>query len=125
LRPPGEAVGQASPDRAPAVWVLYSEGCPEGEASPEVLREVLSETAPGTGVEMAELSSRTFFELGTPGSPTILVNGRDLCPPGDSPSAATSCCGLYATPDGPRSHPTVEMVRDVLREHGVVSVAVL
>ncbi len=99
--------------------MLYSEGCPGGEASAGVLREVLSEMAPGTEVEMVELSSRLFFELGTPGSPTILVNGLDLFPVGEGPSVAASCCRLYATPEGPKSHPTACMVRDALRECGV------
>jgi hypothetical protein len=99
--------------------MLYSEDCPGGEASAGVLRRVLSETAPGTEIEMVELSSRAFFELGTPGSPTILVNGRDLFPAGEGPSAAASCCRLYATPEGPKCHPTAGMVRDALGECGV------
>jgi hypothetical protein len=115
-------VHQASTDHATIVRVLYSEGCPGGEASAGVLREVLSEMAPGTEVEMTELSSPAFFELGAPGSPTILVNGLDLFPPGEGPSAAASCCRLYATPEGPRSHPTAGMVRDALRERSVGSV---
>jgi hypothetical protein len=64
-----------------------------------------------------------FFELDTPGSPTILVNGRDLFPLGEGPFAAALCCRLYITPEGPKSHPTVGMVRDALRERGVGSVA--
>lgn len=54
--------------------------------------------APGTGVEAVELSSQGLSELGAPGSPTILEEGRDLFPTGEDPSAATSCCRLYATP---------------------------
>ena len=102
--------------------MLYSEGCPGGEASARALREVLSGTAPGPEIQAIELSSRAFFELGAPGSPTILVNGLDLFPPGEGPSAAASCCRLYATPEGPRSHPTAGMVRDALRERSVGSV---
>jgi len=101
--------------------VLYSEGCPGGEASAKVLREVLSEAAPGTEVELVELSSQAFFELGTPGSPTILVDGRDLFPGDEGPHAAASCCRLYATPEGPNSHPTAGMVREALKGRGVGS----
>ena len=103
--------------------MLYSEGCPRGGGSARALREALSETTPGPEIQTIELSSRAFFELGTPGSSTILVDGRDLFVPGEGPSAAASCCRLYATPEGPRSHPTVGMVRDALRERGVISVA--
>jgi hypothetical protein len=123
LRPPGEAVHQVSPDHATVVRVLYAEGCPGGEASAGVLREVLSRTVPGTEIEMVELASRAFFELGTPGSPTILVDGRDLFLPGDSPSAAACCCRLYSTPEGPKRHPAGGMVREALRERGVGSIA--
>ena len=85
----------------------------------EALREALSRTAPGTMVEAVELSMREFRRLGAPGSPTILVNGRDLFPADEAPSAAASRCRLYATPEGLRSHPTAEMVTDALRGLGV------
>ncbi len=49
--------------------MLYSEGCPGGEASARVLREALSETAPGTEVQTVELSSRAFF--GPKSHPTV------------------------------------------------------
>jgi len=91
-------VSPANPDYATGVRVLYSEGCP------------------GTEIEAVEISSRAFFELGTPGNPTILVNDRDLFP-----AAAASCCKLYATPEGPKSHPTAGMVRDTLRGIGLGS----
>ena len=80
-----------------------------------LLREALAQTAPGTEIEAVELSSRAFSELGTPGSPTILVNGRDLFPAGEGPTAAAPRCRLYATPEGPKSHPTVGMLKDALR----------
>lgn len=120
MRPPGETVSPADPNQATVIRVLYSEGCPGGEASARVLREVLSETAPETEVETVELSSQAFFELGTRGSPTILVDGRDLFPATSDPSVAASCCRLYATPDGPRSHPTAGMVRAALERSGVL-----
>ncbi len=121
MLPPGDEVNPADPDHATVlVRVLYSEGCPGGEASATVLREVLSETALGTEIETVELSSRAFFELGTPGSPTILLNGRDLFPTGEGPSAAASCCRLYHTPEGPRSYPTAGMVRTALERSGVL-----
>ena len=119
MRPPGEAVSPTNADHAISALVLYSEGCPGGEAAAKILREVLSETAPGTEVEVVELSSRAFFELGTPGSLTILVNGRDLFPADEGPSTAASCYRLYATPEGPKSHPTAGMVRESLKGSGV------
>ena len=60
--------------------MLFSEGCPGGEASVENLREVLSEMAHEAGLELVKLTVQVFGDLGTPGSFTILVNGRDLFP---------------------------------------------
>jgi len=85
--------------------VLFSEGCPGGEASVEILREVLSEMAHEAGVELVKLSVQEFGDLGTPGSPTILVDGRDLFPLDTAGPTTASCCRLYATPEGIKSHP--------------------
>ena len=96
--------------------MLYSEGCPGGTASADVLREVLSRVAPGTAVEPVEFPVERLHELGMPGSPTILVNGRDLFPADENTSSATAPhCRLYATPEGLRSHPTAGMITDALR----------
>ena len=50
-----------------------------------------------------------------PGSPTILVNGEDLFPAERRATRATSC-RIYATPEGPKNHPTATMVREALVE---------
>ena len=112
--PPTSAGGPAS---GIAVRVLYSEGCPGGTASADVLRGVLSRVAPGTAVEPVELPAERLHELGMPGSPTILVNGRDLFPADENNSSATAAphCRLYTTPEGLRSHPTAGMITDALR----------
>jgi hypothetical protein len=50
-----------------------------------------------------------------PGGPTILVNGEDLFPTERRATRATSC-RIYATPEGPKNHPTATMVREALVE---------
>ena len=65
-------------------------------------------------VRLVELPSGRLCELGAPGSPTILVNGRDLFPAGEASPAEASSCRLYATPEGLKSYPTAAMVRDAL-----------
>jgi len=117
VRPTGEVVSPRN--HTPTIRVLYSEGCPGGEASVRLLREALAQTAPGTEVEAVELSSQAFSELDTPGSPTILVKGRDLFPAGQCLTAAASCCRLYATPEGLKSHPTAGMLKDALKSSDV------
>ncbi|MBA2714807.1 MAG: thioredoxin family protein [Rubrobacteraceae bacterium] len=111
MRAPTPPLNTATKSR---VRVLYFEGCPGGEASGEVLREVLSEVAPGIEVEMVELPAREFGDLGTPGSPTILLDGKDLFPADETRPVPASCCRLYATPEGIKSHPTAGMVREAL-----------
>lgn len=99
------------------VRVLYSEGCPGGLVSGDILREAVSEVAPKTEVEVVELPQEEFRRLGTPGSPTILFDGGDLFPvegPCGDLSVGVSCCRVYATPEGLKSHPTKEMVVEAL-----------
>ena len=96
------------------IQVLFSEGCPGGEASVEILREVLSEMAYEAKVEFVKLPVQEFGDLGTPGSPTILVNGRDLFPLDTGRPTTASFCRLYATPEGIKSHPTTVMAREAL-----------
>ncbi len=47
------------------------------------------------------------------GSPIILVNGEDLFPAERRSTRATSC-RIYATPEGPKDHPTAPMVHEAL-----------
>ena len=46
------------------------------------------------------------------GSPTILVDGRDVA--GDGTTAAANCCRVYQTDDGIRGVPSVEMITAAL-----------
>ena len=49
------------------------------------------------------------------GSPTILINGKDVA--GVDPGADASCCRVYKWPDGKlRGIPTVEMIESALKE---------
>ena len=52
--------------------------------------------------------------LRAPGSPTILVNGRDLFPwRGEAPGCALAC-RVYSTPTGLAGAPTVDQLVDAL-----------
>jgi hypothetical protein len=96
------------------IQLLFSEGCPGGEAPAEILHEILSEMSHEAGLELVKMSVQEFGDLGTPGSPTILVNGFDLFPLDTAGPTTASCCRLYATPEGIKSHPTAGMVREAL-----------
>lgn len=96
--------------------ILYFKGCPGLAASRDVLERAIRETGlEGIGVVPVRLGPDEWS--GLPGSPTILVDGEDLFP--TEPGATTNggpTCRIYATPEGPRNHPTVGMVREALQE---------
>jgi hypothetical protein len=59
-------------------------------------------------------NSEAAQRLRVPGSPTIRVDGQDLFPVPQRASYALGC-RTYATPEGLRGSPTVEMLREALR----------
>ena len=69
-----------------AVEVLSLPGCPSVEGTLRMAGEVLSAVVPGTEVREVRLTGREAIERGFPGSPTVLVNGRDI--EGREPHAA-------------------------------------
>ena len=52
-------------------------------------------------------------ELGFRGSPTVLVDGRDVFARGDEPFGLS--CRIYQTPGGSAGAPTLDQLRGVLR----------
>jgi len=53
---------------------------------------------------------------GFAGSPTIRVDGEDLFPAQRRDETHALSCRIYASPEGPKDHPTEAMVRAALRE---------
>jgi len=68
------------------VEVLSLPGCPGAEGALSMAREVGAALAPGTDVRDIRLTEAQASERGFPGSPTVLVNGRDI--EGSEPHAA-------------------------------------
>jgi hypothetical protein len=87
------------------VGFLFYEDCPSHELALERLREVLAEEGIDTEVEVIEVKSEEQAqELHFVGSPTILVNGRDIDPrPSDSHYALT--CRTYLLEEDGRISP--------------------
>ena len=82
------------------VELLFWEGCPSHPEALALLREVMAEAGIDAAVEMREV--RTEAEaaaLGFPGSPTILVDGRDVDEEGAAAPPALTC-RIYHLPDG-------------------------
>ena len=100
--------------RAPDVELLWWEGCPSTERALSELRLALREVGlKGVGVRMREI--KTDEEArgeGFVGSPTILIDGRDIA--GADPGEAVGLnCRVYRRRDG-RISPTPDP--DDLRE---------
>lgn len=60
------------------VEVLSLPGCPSVDETLRMARDVVSAAVPGTGVRDIRLTNEEARERGFPGSPTVLVNGRDI-----------------------------------------------
>ncbi len=97
------------------VSFLFYEECPSHELALERLREVLVEEGIDTNVEVVKVESEEqAHALRFVGSPTILVNGRDIDPPPpDSHYALT--CRAYHLEDGRISPlPSQGMIRQAI-----------
>ena len=96
------------------VEILYFDGCPTYLEAEEALREVLAQEGVEAEVEMVAVNTdEEAQELRFPGSPTIRADGEDLFPVPERAGYALGC-RMFATPEGLRGSPTVEMLRDAL-----------
>jgi hypothetical protein len=98
------------------IELLWWEGCPSHPQALAELRQILSDEGidPET-VERREITTDEQAEReGFPGSPTILIEGRDVVPTEGVPSGLT--CRLYRLRDGrPSPTPAPEDVRAAVR----------
>jgi hypothetical protein len=60
------------------VEVLSLPGCPNVEETLHLAGEVVFTMVPGADVRDIRLTEQEALERGFPGSPTVLVNGRDI-----------------------------------------------
>ena len=105
------------------VDVLYFDGCPSYGTAEKTLKEVLADEGIEAEVELVAVNTdEEARRLRFPGSPTILVDERDLFPAPERKNWRLSC-RVYATPEGLRGSPTWEMLREALetRRYGYAS----
>jgi hypothetical protein len=102
--------------REPEVELLWWEGCPSTERALGTIRETLDSLGlTGVEVRMREVATDTdAHSLGFLGSPTILIDGRDVAPAaGDEPVGLS--CRVYRGRDGRISPiPDPDDLRDAL-----------
>lgn len=95
----------------PRIEVVYFTGCPHVDAARAAVRGALAEA--GLEARWREWNRddpRTPAALRGYGSPTVLVDGRDV----DPAPADANCCRLYADGENWRSAPSVAMIRAAL-----------
>ncbi|MGA7965790.1 MAG: hypothetical protein WCB49_07875 [Gammaproteobacteria bacterium] len=97
---------------ATRVELVYFTECPHVEAAREAIRDALA--AAGMTLEWREWNrddSATPEALRACGSPTVLVDGRDVAPA----ASDAACCRLYAGRDGLASAPSMDMIHSALK----------
>jgi hypothetical protein len=102
-----------------SVELIYEHGCPGVPETRHALLEAL------TSLDMSpEWSEWERSDPGLPdhaqgfGSPTVLVEGRDVV--GEEAGSDAGCCRLYPVRDGYSRSPTADMIRQALRENVVL-----
>jgi hypothetical protein len=82
----------------PEITLVYDADCPNVDAARAALGEALVRAQLETGWTECERTTQQLPKcfLGF-GSPTILVNGKDVA---NEPAAAATCCRIYQTRDG-------------------------
>ncbi len=95
------------------IELLHFEGCLGSVETLYILERVIAEE--GLEAEVVPVALGAGKRPDLPGSPTVLVDGEDLFPIERYDVRGTSC-RIYATPKGPKNHPTVAMVREALVE---------
>ena len=103
--------------RAPKVELLWWRGCPSTEAAHRALSDVMQRAGldPG-GIELREIETDEQAEAEDfAGSPTIVIDGRQVQPAADEPRGLT--CRIYRLRDGrPSPVPDSADLRDALRQ---------
>lgn len=93
------------------VELVHLDDCPNWEQARARVREAMRRA----GLDPARLRFRRVVTKDAPadfpGSPTILIRGRDAFP---SEVVTGPTCRLYATPEGPSGIPSLEQLVDAL-----------
>ena len=97
------------------ITIQYFDGCPHGTLAENRLREAMT----GVGRKDVEVAYQRIDspddaeQFSFHGSPTILVNSRDLFAGREMP--VSFACRIYATEEGTQGAPSVAQLRYVLR----------
>lgn len=93
------------------VTLLYFDDCPSWQTTDQHLRRLADELDLEIDRRKVD-TSEAAEELQFRGSPSVLVDGRDVFADGDEPVGLS--CRIHQTPDGPAGSPTLDQLREVL-----------
>ncbi len=97
------------------IEVLVVPSCPHSGPATELIQTALCDLGMTAEVQTTVLcTAEEAHRRGFTGSPTILLDGRDLFPPLDTTPALA--CRLYMTKEGLRGTPELAAVRRALKE---------
>jgi hypothetical protein len=86
---------------SPVVELLYFEGCPNHEATRELIERIAAEETIAPEIRLIEIASPEQAQrLRFLGSPTVRVNGHDIEPGADERRGFTLACRIYRTESG-------------------------
>lgn len=96
------------------VRFLYSEDCPSHDEALRRLRNGLAEENVAAEIEIVRVNTlEEAVRERYPGSPTIIIDGHDICPTQSSHYAPT--CRAYVLEDGRISPlPSISMIRKAI-----------
>ena len=100
----------------PVVDLLYFEGCPNQEATRELIERIAVEEKLDPEVRLVAVTSvEEAQQLRFLGSPTVRVNGHDIEPGAEQRRGFTLACRVYRTESGHGGVPAEGWLRDALR----------
>ena len=83
------------------IELLYWDGCPSHPDALERLKQVLADAGVGDQVDLTEVKTEAeAVERRFPGSPTILIDGRDVDPLGAEQQQFALTCRVYRHENG-------------------------
>jgi hypothetical protein len=98
------------------IELLYIAGCPNYEPALAGIREALQQEKLSADIREIDVRNQADAEAtGFPGSPTIRINGVDVEPSARATIGVAMCCRTYG---GRSGIPTVDLIRQALREFG-------
>ena len=96
------------------IELLYFNACPTWKVALENLETTLVAEAVEAEIQLIEVVDRDqAARLKFLGSPSFCVNGQDWWP--EARQTYNLSCRVYATPQGMRGVPTVEMLREKIQ----------